>query len=258
MHRHGALDVLDVAHQAHVVVRAGLVRDVRRDAARHDRRRVRVAAAEEAVHLARVARHLQRLEVEAAGERVERPHDVGDRLVAVDVAVRRGRVLGRLEQRRIGLLDHLLAEVDVRHAVVEDRVVEHEVGRLGQVVGVVAELRRLHAVGHVLVQARAGAVIVTADATDAARDEVGVARVDALHEDVEAAEHHRGAVALEHLLVGEVDLRVDAEAAHDPRDRVPRHLLDDDLLTLGGLRCRHQCLFSSGIRVTGPVYQRFW
>ena len=168
-----------------------------------------------------------------------------------------GSVLGRLEQRRVGLLDHLLAEVDVRHAVVEDRVVEHEVGRLGQVVGVVAELRRLDAVGHVLVQARAGAVIVTADATDAARDEVGVARVDALHEDVEAAEHHRGAVALEHLLVGEVDLRVDAQAAHDPRDRVPRHLLDEDLLTLGGLRCRHQCLFSSGIR-GGARYQRFW
>jgi hypothetical protein len=46
---------------------------------------VGVAAAEQAVHLARVARHLQRLQVEVAGERVERPHDVGDRLVAVDV-----------------------------------------------------------------------------------------------------------------------------------------------------------------------------
>ena len=217
-----------------------------------------MAAAEEAVHLARVARHLQRLEVEAAGERVERAHDVGDRLVAVDVAVRRGGVLGRLEQGRVGLLDHLLAEVDVRHAVVEDRVVEHEVGRLGEVVGVVAELRRLDAVGHVLIQARAGAVVVTADATDAARDEVRVARVDALHEDVEAAEHHRGAVALQHLLVREVDLGVDAQAAHDPRDRVPRHLLDEDLLTLGGLRCRHQCLFSSGIRGGPARYQRFW
>ena len=86
MHRHGALDVVDVAHQPHVVVGARLVRDVGAAAARHDRRRVRVAAAEEAVHLARVARDVQRLQVELAGERVQRPHDVGDRLVAVDVA----------------------------------------------------------------------------------------------------------------------------------------------------------------------------
>ena len=117
------------------------------------------------------------------------------------------------QQRRVGLLDHLLAEVDVRHAVVEDRVVEDVVGGLGEVERQVAQRRRLDAVGHVLVQARARAVVVAADAADAARDEVRVARIDPLHEDVEAAEDHRGAVALEHLLVGEVDLGVDAEAA---------------------------------------------
>ncbi len=88
VHRHGPLDVVDVAHQPHVVVRAGLVRDVDRDPAGHDRRRVGVAAAEQAVHLAGVARHLEGLQVEVAGERVERPHDVGDRLVAVDVLIR--------------------------------------------------------------------------------------------------------------------------------------------------------------------------
>ena len=143
------------------------------------------------------------------------------------------RLLGLREHARVGLLDHLLAEVHVRHAVVEDRVVEHVVGGLGQVERVVAELRRLDAVGHVLVQARAGGVVVTADPADPARDEVGVARVDPLHEDVEAAEDHRGRVALQDFLVREVDLRVDPEAPDDAGDRVPRHLLDDDLALLG-------------------------
>ena len=239
VHRHGALDVLEVAHQPHVVVRDRLVRDVRAAAARHDRRRVRVAPAEQAVHLPRVARHVQRLEIEVAGERVERPHDVGDRPVAVDVGVLGRRLLGLGQHARVRLLDHLLAEVHVRHAVVEDRVVEHVVRGLGQVERVVAELRRLDAVGHVLVQARAGAVVVTADAADAARDEVRVARVDPLHEDVEAAEDHRGRVALQDFLVREVDLRVDPEAPDDAGDRVPGHLLDDDLALLRRLDSRH-------------------
>ena len=235
MHRHASLHVVEVAHQPHVVVRAGLVRDVRAAAARHDRRGVRVTPAEQAVHLARVAGHVEGLQVELARERVERPHDVGDRLVAVDVRVRSRRALGLREQRRVRLLDHLLAEVHVRHAVVEDRVVEDVVRGLGQVERHVAQRRRLDAVGHVLVQARAGAVVVTADAADPARDEVGVPRVDPLHEDVESAEDHRRRVALQDLLVREVDLRVDPERPDDAGDRVPRHLLDDDLLLAGCL-----------------------
>ena len=250
VHRDRALAVVHVAHQPHVVIGQRLVRDVGAAAAGHDRRRVRVAAAEQAVHLARVARHLERLQVEAAGERVERPHDVGDRLVAVDVRVRRGRLLGLLEQPRVRVLDHLLGVVDVRHAVVVDRVVEHEVGGLGEVERVVPERRRLDAVRHVLVQARARAVVVTADAADAAGDEVRVPRIDPLHEDVEAAEDHRGAVALEHLVVGEVDLGVDAQAADDPGHRIPRHLLDGDLLLDRGLCCCHVSS-SPPLRVAG-------
>ncbi len=196
-----------------------------------------MTATEQAVHLARVTRHMQCLKVELAGERVQRPHDVGDRLEAVDVSAGRRRVLGLCQQRRVGLLDHLLAEVDVGHAVVEDRVVEDVVGCLGQVERQVAKRRRLDAVGHVLVQAGARAVVVTADAADPAGDEVRVARIDPLHEDVEAAEDHRCAVALEDLLIGEVDLGVDAEASDDPRDRIPRHLLDHDLLLTRRFNC---------------------
>ncbi len=98
VHRHASLHVVEVAHEPHVVVGQRLVRDVRRAAARHDRRRVRVPAAEEAVHLARVPGHLEGLQVEVAGERVERAHDVGDRPVAVDVGARRELLLGLLEQ----------------------------------------------------------------------------------------------------------------------------------------------------------------
>ena len=157
-------------------------------------------------------------------------------------------LLGLRQHGRVRLLDHLLAEVHVRHAVVEDRVVEHVVGGLGEVERVVAELRRLHAVGHVLVEARGRAVVVTADPADPAGDEVRVARVDALHEDVEPAEDHRGAVALEHLLVREVDLRVDAERPDDAGDRIPRHLLDHDLPLLArllGSRHPHAPLWSA-------------
>ena len=133
VHRHAALDVVHVAHQAHVVIGARLVRDVRAAPARHDRRGMGVAPAEQAVHLTRVAGHVERLEVELARERVERPHDVGDRLVAVDVTAGSGGGLRLGQERRVGLLDHLLAEVHIRHAVVEDRVVEDVVRSLGAV-----------------------------------------------------------------------------------------------------------------------------
>src|SRR6478752_5644996 len=82
-------------------------------------------------------------------------------------------------------------------------------------------------------------MVVTADTADPTGDEVRITRIDALHENVEAAEDHRRAVALQHRPVGEVDLRVDAEAADDPRDRVPRHLLDNDLLFARRLNRRH-------------------
>src|SRR5262249_3382656 len=71
---------------------------------------------------------------------------------------------------------------------------------------------------------RAGGVVVPADAADAAGDEVRIARVLALHEHRVAAEDRRGALALHHLVVVEIDLGIDAEIADDPGDRVPRHL----------------------------------
>jgi hypothetical protein len=75
-------------------------------------------------------------------------------------------------------------------------------------------------------------MVVSTDAADTAGDEVGVARVLALHEDAVAAKDRRSAVALSHLAVGKVDLGEDTEAAHDACDRVPVHL--DQVFTLGG------------------------
>ena len=82
---------------------------------------------------------------------------------------------------------------------------------------------RLDTEGHVLRVGGAGGVVVAADAADAAGDEVGVARILALHENAVAAKDRRGAVALGDLAVGEVDLGEDAEAADDARDRIPGH-----------------------------------
>ena len=207
-----------------VVVGEQLDRGRRADAARVQRRRVDVAPLHQAEHLPRVPADLQGLAVELARERVERPHDVADGRVAVVAGVRRLGAVGLLEHARVGLGDHLLAEVDPDQVLLEDVVVEHVLGGLAEVDDLLAEGRRVHAVGHVLRVARAGGVVVAADAADAAGDEVGVARVLALHEDAVAAEDRRRAVALGDLALAEVDLGVDPEAADDAGDRVPRHL----------------------------------
>src|SRR5262249_8023490 len=132
----------------------------------------------------------------------------------------------------IRFLDHLFAEVHADEVVLEDVVVEHVLGGLAEVDDPLGDGRRVQAEGHVLGVDGAGGVVVAADAADAAGDEVGGARVLALHEDRVAAEDRAGAVALDDLAVGEVDLRVDAQASHDPRDRVPAHL--DELAALPG------------------------
>src|SRR4029079_18404120 len=87
-----------------------------------------------------------------------------------------------------------------------------------------SERRRLDAERHVLGVTSAGRVIVAADATNAAGDEMGVARLLAAHEHGITAKDGRRAVAFGYAAVRKIDLRINPEAAHDPRDRVPRHL----------------------------------
>ena len=131
--RHDALHELDVAHQPGQVVGEQLDRRRRADAARVERGRVDVPALHQAEHLARVAADLQRLAVEVALERVERPHDVADGAVAVVGRVRRLGVVRPLEHAGVGLLDHPLAEVHADQVLLEDVVVEHVLGGLAEV-----------------------------------------------------------------------------------------------------------------------------
>ena len=241
--RHDPLHELDVPHQPGQVVGHQLDGRHRADSARVERRGVDVAPLHQAEHLPRVAADLQRLAVEVALDRVERSHDVADGAVAVDAGVGCLGVVGLLEHAGVGLLDHPLAVVHPDQVLLEDVVVEHVLRGLAEVDDPLTEVRRRDAVGHVLVVDRAGRVVVTADAADAAGDEVRVPWVLALHEQAVAAEDRRGAVALANLLLLEVDRGVDAEAPDDPGDRVPRHLHDIGVLGGGllGLCGSHRC-----------------
>ena len=156
-------------------------------------------------------------------------------------------MLGLVPHAGIGFLDHLLAEIDADQVVLEDVVVEHVLGRFAEIDDPLGDRRRPNAKRHVLRIVGAGRMVVAADAADAAGDEVGVARVLALHEDAVAAEDRRGAVALGDLPVGEIDLGEDAQAADDPGDRVPGHL--DQLSGFGRCLCFRE---SHGAHSTCP------
>ena len=170
------------------------------------------------------AADLQRLAVELPGERVQRPHDVRDGAVAVVALVGSPGVFRLGQDAGVGFGHHLFAVVHADEVFLEDVVVEHVLGGLAEIHDPLAQVRRLHAVRHVLCVAGAGGVVVAANSADAAGDEVGIPRVLALHEDGIAAEDRGRALALHHLVVLEIDLGVDAEAADDPRDGIPVHL----------------------------------
>jgi hypothetical protein len=105
----------------------------------------------------------------------------------------------------------------------ENIVIEHVLGRFAEVDDPFRQGRRLHPVSHVLGVGGTGRVIVSANAANTASDEMGVTRILVLHEDAVAAEDRRCAVAFDHLLRIEIDLGVDAEAADDASDWIPRH-----------------------------------
>src|SRR6185437_4580337 len=115
--------------------------------------------------------------------------------------------------------------------VLVEVVVEHVLGGLAQVDDPFAQRRRLDPEGHLLGVVGAGGVVVAADAADAAGDEVGIARILALHEDAVAAEQRAGRAAVGDALGGEVNLGVDAEVADDAGHGVEVHL---DQAAVGG------------------------
>src|SRR5262249_8579047 len=94
-----------------------------------------------------------------------------------------------------------------------------------------AERRCFDAKRHVLGINRTSGVIVPADAANAAGNEMGVARILVFHEHAVAPKYRGCAVAFPHLLVLEIDLRENAEAADDASDRIPVHF--DEAFGLG-------------------------
>ena len=194
-----------------------------------------MATLHQAEHLAGGTADLQGLAIELPLEGIERAHDVPDGAVAMILRVRSFGAIGQLEHARVCLRDHLLAVVHADEVLLEDVVVEHVLGCLAEIDDPLAEVWRSYAVGHVLPIHRAGGMVIATDTADATRDEVGVPRVLALHEDAVATEDRRSAKTLNDLLLGEVDLRVDTQAAHDPSDRIPGHL--DQVAAAGSSRC---------------------
>src|SRR5262249_531800 len=111
--------------------------------------------------------------------------------------------------------------------LLEDVVVEHVLGGLAKIEDPLAEVGRTRAVSHVLRVAGAGRMVVTADATDAAGDEMRVAGILSLPEDAvaaEAGERAESLVGLLDLLRVEGDLRGEAEGGDNGGDGIPGHL----------------------------------
>jgi hypothetical protein len=112
-------------------------------------------------------------------------------------------------------------------------LVEHVLGGFSEIDDPLGKVWRTDAESHVLRIGSARRVVVAADSADAAGDEVGIARVFALHENAVAAEDRGGAVTLDDLAVSEIDFGEDAETADDSGYRIPIHL-HDLLLVTGG------------------------
>ena len=248
--RHDLLHELHVLHQAHDIIGEELDGGNGSHAAGIERGRMHVAAFHQAEHLARHAAHLQRFAIERAGERIQRGHDIGDGAITVQVGVRSRGLLRLRPHAGIGLLHHLLAEIHAHQIVLENIVVEHVLGGFAEIDDPLAQRRRTHAERHVLRIGGAGGVVVAADSADPAGDEVRIARIFALHEDAIAAEDGGGAVAFGHLAIFEVDLGEDAQAAHDPGNRIPVHL--HQLPLLGG-SFRHGSSYGTHSIVSFPA-----
>ncbi|MGH6837171.1 MAG: hypothetical protein ACREC9_16945 [Methylocella sp.] len=75
-------------------------------------------------------------------------------------------------------------------------MIEHILGGFAKVGNPFRDGWRLDTVGHVLGIDLASGVVVAANAADAAGDEMGVARVLALHENAVAAENRRRRMAI--------------------------------------------------------------
>ena len=205
----------------------------------------------QAKHFAGQPAHLQGLAVELTGEWIQGAHDVGDSAIAVRRGMRGGSSFRFGENPGICLLYHLLAEIHAHQVVLKDVVVEHVLRSLAQVQYPFAQWRGFDAKGHVLGIDSAGRVIIPADSADPAGDEMSVARILPLHEYAVTAEDRGRAVTLGDFPIVKVNFRENAEAPHDPSNRIPIHI-DQIPLFAGtvytGLQCgSHGIVFLSSV-----------
>ncbi len=87
-----------------------------------------VAPFHQAEHLPGHAAHLQSFQIEPTSERIQRVHDIGDVLIAMQICMGSFRLQRLLPHAGIGLFHHGLAEVHADQIVLEDIVVEHVLG----------------------------------------------------------------------------------------------------------------------------------
>src|SRR5262249_721331 len=132
--------------------------------------------------LARVAADVQRLAIKLAAERIKRGHDLADCFVTMLVGVWRRCLPGPFPDAGICFPHHLLAEIHADQVVLKNVVVEHVFRSFAEVHDALGYWRWTNSKSHGLRVSRTGCVIVATDAADAARDEVGVTRILAFHE----------------------------------------------------------------------------
>src|SRR5579859_4097857 len=171
--------------------------------------------------LTSIAAHMECLTVKLTGEGIERAHDVANGAIAVICRVRSFGLICQLKHAWIGLFHHLLAVVNADEVLLKDIVVKHVLSRFTQIDNPLTHCWRLYPIGHVLCIDGAGRVIVAADAADAARDEVCVTGVFALHEEAVASEDMGGAIGLHYFALLKVDLGVDTQTANDAGHGIP-------------------------------------
>src|SRR6202046_3405378 len=112
----------------------------------------------------------------------------------MEIGMRRQFCFSPRQEARIRFPYHLLAEVHADEIVLKYVVVEHVLGGFAQIHDPFGDSWRTDSERHVLGVGRTSRVVIAANTTNAAGDEVRVTRVLAFHENAVAAENRRGAV----------------------------------------------------------------
>src|SRR5215469_13712248 len=174
-------------------------------------------------HFPRHPAHLKRFAIKFAFKRIQSRHDIRYLAIPMVGGMWCVRGFGFLPNAGISFPHHFLAKIDPHQIVLENVVVEHVLGGFTQIQNPFGYGWRFDAVGHVLGIDGASTVVIAADPADTTRNEMRIAGILVLHENAITSENRGSAVALDYLLIGEVNFREDTQASDNTRDRIPRH-----------------------------------